>query len=217
MDIFSTIDSLVHSFEKVAPTFAPTGKWTQKLKDLDKIFEEMAMLSNSLHQSRKGDIKDFEVNRVISWLSSSQVSIFLFQENLEALERDIEATNNEIEKIESDIAIVAQGNERLKEEIQLQDKQKDDLKQVAMDSFIEMNEASSSIAYQKKVLYMITRLTWHEKRLEQNIIKGFVHNAAGDDVSVFELEGKKYDNPTLISDFLWDYIASGVSGKWNLK
>lgn len=162
------------------------------------IFEEMAMLSNSLHQSRKGDIKDFE-------------------ENLEALERDIEATNNEIEKIESDIAIVAQGNERLKEEIQLQDKQKDDLKQVAMDSFIEMNEASSSIAYQKKVLYMITRLTWHEKRLEQNIIKGFVHNAAGDDVSVFELEGKKYDNPTLISDFLWDYIASGVSGKWNLK
>jgi len=198
MDIFSTIDSLVHSFEKVAPTFAPTGKWTQKLKDLDMIFEEMAMLSNSLHQSRKGDIKDFE-------------------ENLEALERDIEATNNEIEKIESDIAIVAQGNERLKEEIQLQDKQKDDLKQVAMDSFIEMNEASSSIAYQKKVLYMITRLTWHEKRLEQNIIKGFVHNAAGDDVSVFELEGKKYDNPTLISDFLWDYIASGVSGKWNLK
>ena len=66
MDIFSTIDSLVHSFEKVAPTFAPTGKWTQKLKDLDMIFEEMAMLSNSLHQSRKGDIKDFEVNRVIS-------------------------------------------------------------------------------------------------------------------------------------------------------
>ena len=66
MDIFSTIDSLVHSFEKVAPTFVPTGKWTQKLKDLDMIFEEMAMLSNSLHQSRKGDIKDFEVNRVIS-------------------------------------------------------------------------------------------------------------------------------------------------------
>jgi len=198
MDIFSTIDSLVHSFEKVAPTFAQSGKWTQKLKDLDMIFEEMAMLSNSLHQSRKGDIKDFE-------------------ENLEALERDIEATNNEIEKIESDIATVAHGNERLKEEIQLQDKQKEDLKQGAMDSFIVMNEASSSIAYQKKVLYMITRLTWHDKKLEQNIIKGFVHNAAGDDVSVFELEGKKYDNPTLISDFLWDYIASGLSSKWNLK
>ena len=216
MDIFSTIDSLVHSFEKVAPTFAPTGKWTQKLKDLDMIFEEMAMLSNSLHQSRKGDIKDFEVCKPNTLLTYCKLCLFL-QENLEALERDIEATNNEIEKIESDIAIVAQGNERLKEEIQLQDKQKDDLKQVAMDSFIEMNEASSSIAYQKKVLYMITRLTWHEKRLEQNIIKGFVHNAAGDDVSVFELEGKKYDNPTLISDFLWDYIASGVSGKWNLK
>ena len=216
MDIFSTIDSLVHSFEKVAPTFAQSGKWTQKLKDLDMIFEEMAMLSNSLHQSRKGDIKDFEVCKPNTLLTYCKLCLFL-QENLEALERDIEATNNEIEKIESDIAIVAQGNERLKEEIQLQDKQKDDLKQVAMDSFIEMNEASSSIAYQKKVLYMITRLTWHEKRLEQNIIKGFVHNAAGDDVSVFELEGKKYDNPTLISDFLWDYIASGVSGKWNLK
>ena len=136
---------------------------------------------------------------------------------MEALERDIEATNNEIEKIESDIATLAHGNERLKEEIQLQDKQKEDLKQGAMDSFIVMNEASSSIAYQKKVLYMITRLTWHDKKLEQNIIKGFVHNAAGDDVSVFELEGKKYDNPTLISDFLWDYIASGLSSKWNLK
>ena len=136
---------------------------------------------------------------------------------MEALERDIEATNNEIEKIESDIATVSHGNDRLKEEIQLQDKQKEDLKQGAMDSFIVMNEASSSIAYQKKVLYMITRLTWHDKKLEQNIIKGFVHNAAGDDVSVFELEGKKYDNATLISDFLWDYIASGLSSKWNLK
>lgn len=135
---------------------------------------------------------------------------------METLERDIEAAKNEIEKIESDIETVAQGNERLKQEIQLQDKQKDDLKQGAMDSFMAMNEASTSIAYQKKVLYMITRLTWHEKRLGQNVIKGFVHNAAGDDVSVFELDGKKYDNPTLISDFLWDYINAGVSTQWKL-
>ena len=77
MDIFSTIDSLVHSFEKVAPTFAQSGKWTQKLKDLDMIFEEMAMLSNSLHQSRKGDIKDFEVCKPNTLLTYCKLCLFI--------------------------------------------------------------------------------------------------------------------------------------------
>ena len=66
MAIFSAIDKFSNSFEKVAPAFAPLElKWTKKFQDLDLVFEEMAMLSNSLHQSRKGDIKEFEVNQIL--------------------------------------------------------------------------------------------------------------------------------------------------------
>ena len=132
---------------------------------------------------------------------------------MESVERDIEAKRNEILKIESDIETLVHGNERLKQQIESQDKQKDDLKQVAMDSFMSMTESSSEIAYKKKLLYVITRLTWHDKALRQNLIKGFVHNTQND-VSVFEMDAKKCDNPTLISDFLWDYIGSGTAQNW---
>ena len=133
---------------------------------------------------------------------------------MESVEKDIEAKRNEILKIESDIETLIHSNERLKEQIENQDKQKEKLKQGAMDSFMTMTESSTDIAYKKKLLYMITRLTWHDKALRQNLIKGFVHNTKGDDVSVFEMDAKKCDNPTLISVFLWDYIGSGTAQNW---
>ena len=64
MDIYATIDSLVSKLDSVTEIFDPAKKLRQKLDELDAIFEEMAKRSNSLHQIRKGDIKEFEVKSV---------------------------------------------------------------------------------------------------------------------------------------------------------
>ena len=62
MDIFAEIDSFGNTLDKVTPNFEPSKQLCLKLQELEAIFEELAKRSNSLHQSRKGDIKELEVN-----------------------------------------------------------------------------------------------------------------------------------------------------------
>ena len=76
----------------------------------------------------------------------------------------------------------------------------------------EMNEIQSSIGKQKKLLYQITRLTWDEKKMKKNILKGYVCHNNGSDVSTFELPNKS--SKQVVSDFLWDYVSSGISSSW---
>ena len=62
MDIFAEIDSFVDSLDKETPKIESSKQLRLKLEELEAIFEELAKRSNSLHQSRKGDIKDLEVS-----------------------------------------------------------------------------------------------------------------------------------------------------------
>ena len=72
----------------------------------------------------------------------------------------------------------------------------------------EMNEIKSNIGQLKKLLLIITRLHWDENKMKKNVLRGYVNNIRGDDVSVFEMPMENASNK---SDFLWDYISSGVS------
>ena len=78
----------------------------------------------------------------------------------------------------------------------------------------EMNEIKNSIVQMKKILLKITRLHWDENKMKKNVLSGYVNNISGDDVSIFEMPMENASNK---SDFLWDYISSGVSSNWSIK
>lgn len=103
--------------------------------------------------------------------------------------------------------------DRLKAKIEQQDLEKNQLKEEAMSSFLAFKDNNSALYEQKKLLYLITRLTWDEKALKKNLIKGYVSDVNSKDVSVFETDGKKIACKTTISDLLWDYISSGTAWK----
>ena len=77
-----------------------------------------------------------------------------------------------------------------------------------------MEDIKSTTLEHKKLLYCITRLTWDEKALKKNIIKGYVYDVNSKDVSVFETDMRKNVSKTTVSDLLWDYIAGGVAPLW---
>ena len=111
------------------------------------------------------------------------------------------------EEMEKKIEILMQDCDRLKADIEKQDSEMSELKEEAMNSFAAFEDESSSLSQQKKLLYCITRLTWDDKALRKNLIKGYVYNTQRRDVSVFSADPAKTACKTTVSNLLWDYIS----------
>lgn len=135
-----------------------------------------------------------------------------FQSQLQKMSEELDAADEASSQIKSNIETLMQECERLTASISQQDDEKDGLKEAAMTSFAEYENVKGLLSWQRKLLYLITRLTWDEKALSKNLIKGFVVDPIRNDVSVFKTDrSTKVENPAIISDFLWDYISSTSS------
>ena len=74
---------------------------------------------------------------------------------------------------------------------------------------MSLEKEVSTIGKQNMTLSLITRLNWDDKAMKKdsNLIKGFVFKKSNNDVSVFEIDSKKTNNKTVVSDLLWAYIG----------
>ena len=167
-----------------------------------------------------------EFNVVFEDLSKKSELVFrTTEETLEKLKDELkiiiktnEEANDKTESIENNTKDLQETCEKLKSNIEtLQDKLKG-MKSGEVSYEEEMSEIKTSIGQTKKLLLIITRLHWDEKKMAKNVLKGYVNNISGDDVSVFEMPiNKTSNNTTMVSDFLWDYVSSGVSDNWTEK
>ena len=172
------------------------NSWMLDHKEFGILFEELAKISSLLHSDGE------EKNQIL-------------QEKLDKLTIEIENKEKNIEQLLENLELSKTDCERLKADILQQDEKLAELKEEANNTFVAIDGAKSTIEQQTKLLYMITRLTWDDKALKKNLIKGYVFNKAKNDVSVFETDAKKSNNKTFISDFLWDYISTGLAPIWN--
>ena len=168
--------------------------WATEVDQFNLLFEEMAKASSLLHQD-------------------GEEAIQVLEEKLAKITKELEEASSNEKNTEKLIKTVDADCDRLKAIIQQQDEEKNQLKEEAMSSFLAFKDNNSALYEQKKLLYLITRLTWDEKALKKNLIKGYVSDINSKDVSVFETDGKKIKSKTTISDLLWDYISSGTAWK----
>jgi seryl-tRNA synthetase len=148
-------------------------------------------------------------------LRNIKFSVFL-QAELRQLGQNVADAITAAETLEIEIEDLQNTCQRLKENICRQEEAKEKIKEDAMSSCVALQNISTSIAHQRKLLYLITRLTWDEKAFKKNLIKGYVFDHVRNDVAVFETDAKKTQQncSTMVSDFLWDYIGGGVNPAW---
>ena len=127
--------------------------------------------------------------------------------DLEAVNERLAAAKKEYEELKEAVRETAGRIEKLKEDGK---KIKDDVS----DNNLAMDSACASLNTRRQLLYKITRLTWDEKAMAKRLVKGYVVNPLKNSVSVFDADPSKTDAAT-ICDFLWDYVASGISSQWD--
>jgi hypothetical protein len=71
---------------------------------------------------------------------------------------------------------------------------------------------------QQTLLYLITRVTWDEKRrkndLDAKVLRGYVVDPLKNDVSVFRVHVDDL-TPVTTAQFLWDYVGGcGIRKEW---
>merc|ERR1712018_128993 len=124
------------------------------------------------------------------------------------MSREIETSSKDADEYEKIIESHESECDSLRKNIEMQDNELKQLKEKAKNSFESMSETTSSIDYQKKLIYNITRLTWDEAALKKKQIKGFVVHPKGNDVSVFNFNSDAVGDAAYLSNFLWnDYIG----------
>ena len=83
---------------------------------------------------------------------------------------------------------------------------------------VDMEKNFPNLLRLKSLLYKGTKITWDKNRKSKDkdgsIIRGFVCNHNATDVQTFELD-KSNLNKKCVHDFMWDYVAAGISNEWN--
>jgi len=196
------MSELLKTVESFVDDFVPTDSvnddelmkyrdhgWVCELKNFNSIFEEMAKASNRLHQNGVDAIQTLE-------------------EELQKLTHELEDRTLMTDEVEKEIEEMRKICEKLKSDIIEQRKEEKALKKLDRDYSDDVDRATTIIGKQNKLLFLITRLTWDQKMMKTNLIKGFVTKKDGKDVSVFETDPQKTNNRTIVSDLLWDYISA---------
>ena len=125
------------------------------------------------------------------------------------LTNEFEARNLSANELEKELDEMQKMCEKLKSDIKKQDEIKFDLQKQAEDNYLNLEKEVSTIGNQNKTLSLITRLNWDDQAMKKdpNLIKGYVFKKSNNDVSVFEIDSKKTNNKTVVSDLLWAYIG----------
>ena len=125
------------------------------------------------------------------------------------LTNEFEARNLSANELEKELDEMQKMCEKLKSDIKKQDEIKFDLQKQAEDNYLNLEKEVSTIGNQNKTLSLITRLNWDDQAMKRdpNLIKGYVFKKSNNDVSVFEIDSKKTNNKTVVSDLLWAYIG----------
>ena len=125
-----------------------------------------------------------------------------------------EDANGKTTQIENDTADVQGNCEKIRLNIEQLTEKFKSLKSGESTYEDEMKDIKTLIGQQKTLIYKMTNLTWDSRKMEKNILKGYVCHKSGSDVSTFEMPIKTGNNPVVLSDFLWDHVADGVSSDW---
>lgn len=172
-----------------------SGGWISLMKEFNAVFEDLSKKSELVFRTTEEILQKLE-------------------NELKIITKSNEESNTETESIENGTMDMQETCEKLKFNIE---ELKDKLKGMESGEKTyedEMNEIKNSIIQMKKLLLKITRLHWDENKMKKNVLSGYVNNISGDDVSIFEMPMENASNK---SDFLWDYISSGVSSNWSIK
>ena len=200
MDLESACASFCEEFLVHKPVVGSKVKfereqgWMATSGDFDKVFDDLVKKSSFLNEMTETLLKELQEQKSIMIQTNEDL-----KSETNKLE---EKCSNEQEKCES----LKRDIEELKEKLL-------GLKSGETTYEDEMAEIKTVIEQQKKLLLQITRLHWDEKKMKKNILKGYVCHNNGSDVSTFEMPHKA-TNPTSVSDFLWDYVGSGISNTW---
>ncbi len=126
---------------------------------------------------------------------------------------DLATVDSRLEATKLRCQEVTDGMERTKARIEQLKTDGKRIKSEVSDNNLAMDSTCASLNTRRQLLFRITRLTWDEKAMDKNIVKGFVVNPLKNTVSVFEADQSMSDTAA-ICDFLWDYVASGIHSQW---
>ena len=141
----------------------------------------------------------------------SNLVAFEFQELHLSEESKLSKCKVELEKVKE---VEAESIKLLEDLKALYEKRKEEAHELgakAMD-VVDKEKHFPDLQALKNLYYLITRIHWGQVSSNGNAVRGFVINAAKNDVSTFKLDRRDSHFATSI---LWDYIGASVSSNFS--